>query len=119
MAFLLLVPSYLTVPNNLKSVIDNRDTIVQLLKRKNTHIFRSITVTHKTHLKKKKKKGEESSLHLCMCGKFTSYINQCHTILTQGFSPTELQEIIGQVVRMADIASLSTALSVLPGKSQT
>ena len=54
-----------------------------------------------------------------MCGKFTSYINQCHTILTQGFSPTELQEIIGQAVRMADIASLSTALSVLPGKSQT
>ena len=54
-----------------------------------------------------------------MCEKFTSYINQCHTILTQGFSPTELQEIIGQVVRMADIASLSTALSVLPGKSQT
>ena len=54
-----------------------------------------------------------------MCGKFTSYINQCHTILTQGFSPTELQEIIGQAVRMADNASLSTALSVLLGKSQT
>ena len=34
-------------------------------------------------------------------------------------SPTELQEIIAQVVRMAGNASLSTALSVLPGKSQT
>ncbi|RVW12475.1 Retrovirus-related Pol polyprotein from transposon RE2 [Vitis vinifera] len=32
---------------------------------------------------------------------------------------TELQEIIAQVVRMAGNASLSTALSVLPGKSQT
>ena len=73
MAFLLLVPPYLTVPNNLKSVIDNRDTIVQLLKIKNTHIFHSITVTHKTHLKKKKKRVRkvhfiyvcvESSLHI-------------------------------------------------------
>ena len=74
MAFLLLVPPYLTVPNNLKSVIDNRDTIVQLLKRKNTHIFRSFNVTNKTHLKKKKKKRVrkvhfiyvcvESSLHI-------------------------------------------------------
>ena len=34
-------------------------------------------------------------------------------------SPTELQEIIAQAVRMAGNASLSTALSVLPNKSQT
>ena len=34
-------------------------------------------------------------------------------------SPTELQEIIAQAVRMAGNASLSTTLSVLPGKSQT
>ena len=33
--------------------------------------------------------------------------------------PTELQEIIAQAVRMASNASFSTALSVLPGKSQT
>ena len=32
-------------------------------------------------------------------------------------SPTELQEIIAQAVRMTGNASLSTALSVLPGKS--
>ena len=34
-------------------------------------------------------------------------------------SPTELHEIIAQAVRMAGNASLSTALSVLPDKSQT
>ena len=34
-------------------------------------------------------------------------------------SPTELQEIIAQAVRMASNAFLSIALSVLPGKSQT
>ena len=34
-------------------------------------------------------------------------------------SPTELQEIIAQAVRMAGNASLSIALSVLLGKSQT
>eukprot|EP00261_Vitis_vinifera_P039159 XP_019080402.1 PREDICTED: uncharacterized protein LOC109123860 [Vitis vinifera] len=34
-------------------------------------------------------------------------------------SSTELQEIIAQTVRMAGNASLSTALSILPGKSQT
>ena len=33
--------------------------------------------------------------------------------------PTELQEIIAQAVRMASNAFFSTALSVLPGKSQT
>ncbi|XP_030942055.1 uncharacterized protein LOC115967115, partial [Quercus lobata] len=38
---------------------------------------------------------------------------------TINLSPTELQEIIAQAVRMAGNASLSTALSVLPGKSQT
>ena len=38
---------------------------------------------------------------------------------TINLSPTELQEIIAQVVRMASNASLSTAFSVLPGKSQT
>nr|XP_023880792.1 uncharacterized protein LOC111993163 [Quercus suber] len=38
---------------------------------------------------------------------------------TINLSPTELQEIIAQVVRMAGNASLSTALSVLPDKSQT
>ena len=38
---------------------------------------------------------------------------------TINLSPTELQEIITQAVRMAGNASLSTALSVLPGKSQT
>ena len=34
-------------------------------------------------------------------------------------SPNELQEIIAQAVRMAGNAFLSTAFSVLPGKSQT
>uniref|UniRef100_A0A7N2KXZ2 Retrovirus-related Pol polyprotein from transposon TNT 1-94 n=1 Tax=Quercus lobata TaxID=97700 RepID=A0A7N2KXZ2_QUELO len=38
---------------------------------------------------------------------------------TINLSPTELQEIIAQAVRMAGNASLSTALSVLPSKSQT
>ncbi|RVW51668.1 Retrovirus-related Pol polyprotein from transposon RE1 [Vitis vinifera] len=38
---------------------------------------------------------------------------------TINLSSTELQEIIAQTVRMAGNASLSTALSVLPGKSQT
>uniref|UniRef100_A0A7N2MIJ2 Retrovirus-related Pol polyprotein from transposon TNT 1-94 n=1 Tax=Quercus lobata TaxID=97700 RepID=A0A7N2MIJ2_QUELO len=38
---------------------------------------------------------------------------------TINLSPTELQEIIAQAVRMAGNASLSTALSVLPGNSQT
>ena len=38
---------------------------------------------------------------------------------TMNLSPTELQEIIAQAVRMASNASLSTALSVLLGKSQT
>ena len=38
---------------------------------------------------------------------------------TINLSPTELQEIIAQAVRMASNASLSTTLSVLPGKSQT
>ena len=38
---------------------------------------------------------------------------------TINLSFTELQEIIAQAVRMAGNASLSTALSVLPGKSQT
>ena len=38
---------------------------------------------------------------------------------TINLSPTELQEIIAQAVRMVGNASLSTALSVLPGKSQT
>ncbi|RVW24132.1 hypothetical protein CK203_088775 [Vitis vinifera] len=38
---------------------------------------------------------------------------------TINLSSTELQEIIAQAVRMAGNASLSTALSVLPGKSQT
>ena len=38
---------------------------------------------------------------------------------TVNLSPTELQEIIAQAVRMASNAFLSTALSVLPGKSQT
>ena len=38
---------------------------------------------------------------------------------TINLSPTELQEIIAQVVRIAGNASLSIALSVLPGKSQT
>ncbi|WJZ81727.1 hypothetical protein VitviT2T_001550 [Vitis vinifera] len=38
---------------------------------------------------------------------------------TINLSSTELHEIIAQVVRMAGNASLSTALSVLPGKSQT
>ena len=36
---------------------------------------------------------------------------------TINLSPTELQEIIAQAVRMASNASLSIALSVLPGKS--
>ena len=36
---------------------------------------------------------------------------------TINLSSTELQEIIAQAVRMAGNASLSTALSVLPGKS--
>ena len=35
------------------------------------------------------------------------------------FSPTELQEIIAQAVRMAGNESFSIAFSVLPGKSQT
>ena len=38
---------------------------------------------------------------------------------TINLSPTELQEIIAKAVRMAGNASLSTALSVIPGKSQT
>ena len=38
---------------------------------------------------------------------------------TINLSPTELQDIIAQAVHMADNASLSTAPSVLPGKSQT
>ena len=38
---------------------------------------------------------------------------------TINLSLTELQEIIAQAVCMAGNASLSTALSVLPGKSQT
>ncbi|RVW98117.1 Retrovirus-related Pol polyprotein from transposon TNT 1-94 [Vitis vinifera] len=38
---------------------------------------------------------------------------------TINLSSTELQEIITQAVRMVGNASLSTALSVLPGKSQT
>ncbi|RVX17384.1 Retrovirus-related Pol polyprotein from transposon RE2 [Vitis vinifera] len=38
---------------------------------------------------------------------------------TINLSSTELQEIIAQAVRMAGNASFSTALSVLPGKSQT
>ena len=38
---------------------------------------------------------------------------------TTNLSPIELQEIIAQAVRMAGNASLSTALSVLLGKSQT
>ncbi|WJZ94464.1 hypothetical protein VitviT2T_013319 [Vitis vinifera] len=38
---------------------------------------------------------------------------------TINLSSTELQEIIAQAVRMAGNASLSTALSILPGKSQT
>ncbi|RVW75057.1 Retrovirus-related Pol polyprotein from transposon RE2 [Vitis vinifera] len=38
---------------------------------------------------------------------------------TINLSSTELQEIIAQAVRMAGNASLSTALSVLPSKSQT
>ena len=38
---------------------------------------------------------------------------------TINLSPTELQEIIAQAIRMASNVSLSTALSVLPGKSQT
>ncbi|WKA04900.1 hypothetical protein VitviT2T_022897 [Vitis vinifera] len=38
---------------------------------------------------------------------------------TINLSSTELQEIISQAVRMAGNASLSTALSALPGKSQT
>ena len=38
---------------------------------------------------------------------------------TINLSLTELQEIIVQAVCMASNASLSTALSVLPGKSQT
>ncbi|WKA04855.1 hypothetical protein VitviT2T_022854 [Vitis vinifera] len=38
---------------------------------------------------------------------------------TINLSSTELQEILAQAVRMAGNASLSTALSVLPGKSQT
>ncbi|RVW56960.1 Retrovirus-related Pol polyprotein from transposon TNT 1-94 [Vitis vinifera] len=38
---------------------------------------------------------------------------------TINLSSTELQEIIAQAVRMVGNASLSTALSVLPGKSQT
>ena len=38
---------------------------------------------------------------------------------TINLSPTELQEIIAQAIRMAGNASLSTALSVLPDKSQT
>ena len=38
---------------------------------------------------------------------------------TINLSPTELQEIIAQAVHMAGNASLSIALSVLPGKSQT
>ena len=38
---------------------------------------------------------------------------------TINLSPTELQDIIAQAVRMVDSASLSTALSVLPSKSQT
>ena len=38
---------------------------------------------------------------------------------TINLSPTELQEIIAQAIRMAGNASLSTALSVLPSKSKT
>ena len=38
---------------------------------------------------------------------------------TISLSPTKLQEIIAQAVRMVGNASLSTALSVLPGTSQT
>ncbi|RVW73373.1 Retrovirus-related Pol polyprotein from transposon TNT 1-94 [Vitis vinifera] len=38
---------------------------------------------------------------------------------TINLSSTELQEIIAQAVRMVGNASLSTALSILPGKSQT
>nr|CAN67240.1 hypothetical protein VITISV_037460 [Vitis vinifera] len=38
---------------------------------------------------------------------------------TINLSSTELQEIIAQAIRMAGNAYLSTALSVLPGKSQT
>ena len=38
---------------------------------------------------------------------------------TINLSPTKLQEIIAQAVYMTSNASLSTALSVLPGKSQT
>ena len=81
---LALGPLYLTVPNNLKLVIDNRDTMVQLLKRKK-HTHLSFYYSYPQNPFEKKKKGEESSLHLCMYGKFTSYINQCHTTLTQAF----------------------------------
>ena len=38
---------------------------------------------------------------------------------TINLSPTKLQEIIAQAVHMAGNASLSTALFILPGKSQT
>ena len=38
---------------------------------------------------------------------------------TINLSPTKLQEIIAQAIRMAGNASLSITLSVLPGKSQT
>ena len=38
---------------------------------------------------------------------------------TINLSPTELQNIITQAIRMAGNAFLSTALSILPGKSQT
>ena len=38
---------------------------------------------------------------------------------TINLSPTELQEIIAQAIRMAGNASLPTALSVLLGKSET
>lgn len=57
MAFLLLVPPYLTVPNNLKSVIDNRDTMVQLLKRKkHTHLSFYYSYTQNPFEKKEKRK---------------------------------------------------------------
>ena len=38
---------------------------------------------------------------------------------TINLSPTKLQEIIAQAVRIAGNASVFTALSILPGKSQT
>ena len=76
MAFLLLVPLYLTVPNNLKSVIDNRDTMVQLLKRKkHTHPSFYYSYPQNPFEKKKKRVRKVHFIYVCMESSLNILIN--------------------------------------------